>query len=328
MRTSSLNVIYKGKDISKDISKSLISFTYVDNEQGKVDEIELILENKNSLWSTSWYPEKGSIIEAGLKLNNWNKAGETISVKWGKFIIDELTYSSNGTFSIKTVSEKCAGSFFTEKKCRTFENISLKEVCEKIVKENNMQLIFKSSKNIKYTKLYQLYYTDSSFIFIQSDKAGNKCKISNDKVIIYDSSIKNINIKLKPCDVASYEFKSKTFGTYKASEVKYFNSETGEVVIYRAEDDTIKNDSVLIIEEHAETSEEAKNIAESRLKKANEKEITGSISLMGNPEIFTGCEIEVADVGVFSGTYVVEKVTHNINNSQGYTTSFEVYMKR
>lgn len=327
-RISNLNITYKGKDISKDISVSLINFTYTDNEQGKADEIELLLENKKGLWSSSWYPEKGSVIEAGLKLYDWNKMGEIINVKWGRFTIDELTLSSAGTFSMKAISEKCAGAFSTEKKCRTFENISLKEMCEKVASENNMSLVYKLQKNIKYTKLYQLYYTDSSFIFMQADKAGSKCKISNDKIIIYDTSIKNTGIKLSPENVKNYEFKSKTFGTYKAAEVKYFNAESGEVVTYRAEDANIKNDSVLIIDEHAESSEEAKTIAEAELKKANDKEITGSVSLMGNPEIWTGCELEINGIGVFAGNYIVEKVTHSISNSAGYTTSFDCYLKR
>lgn len=110
--------------------------------------------------------------------------------------------------------------------------------------------------------------------------------------------------------------------------MKYFNTETGEVVTYRAEDENIKNDSVLVIEEYAENTEQAKNLAEAELKKANDKEITGSITLMGNPEIFTGGELEIADVGVFAGKYIVEKVTHSISNSQGYTTSFDCYLKR
>lgn len=327
-RISNLNIIYKGKDISKDISASLINFTYTDNEQGKADEIELLLENKKGLWSSSWYPEKCSVIEAGLKLYDWNKMGEIINVKWGRFIIDELTLSSAGTFSMKAISEKCAGAFSTEKKCRTFENITLKDMITKIADENNMQLVYKAQKNTKYTKLYQLYYTDSSFIFMQADKAGSKCKISNDKIIIYDSNIKDTGIKLNPENVKNYEFKSKSFGTYSACEVKYFNTESGEVVTYRAEDTNIKNDSVLIIEEHAESTEEAKRIAESELKKANDKEITGSVSLMGNPEIFTGCELEITGVGVFAGNYIVEKVTHSISNSQGYVTSFECYLQR
>lgn len=328
MRTAEVSVIYNNKDISKDISASLINFTYTDNEQGKADEIELLLENKKGLWSGSWYPEKGSVIEAGLKLYDWNKMGEIINVKWGRFTIDELTLSSAGTFSMKAISEKCAGAFSTEKKCRTFENITLKDMVTKTADENNMQLVYKAKKNTKYTKLYQLYYTDSSFIFNQCEKAGSKCKISDDKIIIYDDSIKSTGIKLSPEKVKNYEFKSKTFGTYKAAEVKYFNAESGEVVTYRAEDTNIKNDSVLIIEEHAESSEDAKMVAESELKKANDKEITGSVSLMGNPEIWTGCELEINGIGVFAGNYIVEKVTHSISNSAGYTTSFECYLKR
>lgn len=327
-RTAALNITYKGKDISKDISASLISFTYTDNEQDKANEIELLLENKKGLWSSSWYPEKGSIIEVGLVLYDWYKLGEVIKVNWGRFTIDELSLASAGTFLIRAISEKCAGAFFTEKRSRTFENVTFKEICERILSENNMSLIFKAKKNIKYKKLYQLSSTDASFLLLQAYKSGTKGKIVDDKLIIYDISIKDTGIKLSPKNVKSYEFKSKTFGTYKAAEVKYFNAETGEVVTYRAEDENIKNDSVLIIEEHAETTEEAKNLAEAELKKANDKEITGSITLMGNPEIFTGGELEIADVGVFSGIYIIEKVTHSISNSQGYVTSFECYLQR
>ena len=49
---------------------------------------------------------------------------------------------------------------------------------------------------------------------------------------------------------------------------------------------------------------------------------------MGNPEIWTGCELEITGVGVFAGNYIVEKVTHSISNSQGYVTSFECYLQR
>lgn len=327
-RSSSLNITYKGKDISKDISTSLLSFTYSDNEHGKADEIELVLENKKGLWVDTYYPEKGSIIEVGLVLYDWYKIGEVITVHWGRFTIDELNLRSTSTFSMKAISEKCVGAFYTEKRCRTFENISLKEMCEKIAAANNLKLIYKAQKNMRYKKCYQLYYTDASFIYMQVDKIGSKSKIANDKIIIYDSSIKDIGIQLYPENMRNYEFNSKTFNTYKACEVRYFNIDTGNVVVYRAEDANIKNDSVLVIDEYAESSEDAKNIAESELKKANNKEITGSISLMGNPEIFTGCEFEIIGVGVFSGKYIVEKVTHSISNSQGYITSLECYLKR
>lgn len=145
-RTAALNITYKGKDISKDISASLVSFTYTDNEQGKANEIELLLENKKGLWSSSHYPEKGSVVEIGLVLYDWYKLGEVINVNWGRFTIDELSLASAGTFLMKAISEKCAGAFFVEKRYRTFENISFKEMCEKIASENNMSLIYKLQK--------------------------------------------------------------------------------------------------------------------------------------------------------------------------------------
>lgn len=329
MRASRLIVKYKNKDISDDISKSLLSCSYNDNENGKSDDIEIVLENRQNLWNTKNYPEKGSKISCGLELLNWSKYNDTINVEWGSFIIDELIFSSNGTFTIKAVSESCSGSFMTEKKFRNWESITLKQVCETLAKENNLQLIWKPKNNYKHKMLYQIGKTDAEFIMEQCNRSiGFKTKVTNDKIIIYEDSITETGLKISCKNMAAYSFKAKTFGTYSKAVVKYYNAETGEVIEYQAVDETIKNNNVLIIEEEAKTSEDASRIAKSRLMNANSKEITADISIMGNPSLWSGYELTICDAGVYDGKYVIDKVTHTISGSSGYVTNFTCYMRR
>lgn len=329
-RCCEIDIKYNDAEISKNISKSIIDITYTDNEQGKADDLEIVVENRDNRWNTKFFPKKGSKIEVSLKLYNWYKAGEIINVRWGNFTIDELTYSSDATFKISCIAEKCAGSFVTEKKWRTWENIRLKDMCDTLAKENNMRLVYKPANNYKHKMLYQIGVTDSDFILAQCNREiGFKVKIADDKIVIFEDSIGDSGVKLSFKDLSSYMFNSKTFGVYKACEVKYFDAESGEVITYRKEDDAIKNnDSVLVVEQEALSSEEAKKIAAAKLIEANNKEITASISLMGNPNIWTGYEVELSDFGVFSGKYVIDKVTHTISGSQGYITNFDCYLKR
>lgn len=328
-RMSKLVVKYNGNDISKNISKSLINFTYIDDEQGKADSIDILLENKNGYWTTDNYPEPGATIEVDLNLFDWVNLGDKLKVHWGRFKIDELVASSDGTFSIKAISENAAGSFTKEKQFKTWENISLREVLEEIAKNNNMKLIWKPGVGTVFERIYQIEQTDSDFIVEKCGlSAGFKIKVTNDKIIIYEDTIGESGLNLYARDISSFEFSSKTFNCYSAAELKYFNSETGELVTFREEDPEIKNKKVLILNQDVKNSEEAKTIVKSRLKNANSKAITASISMIGNPSVFSGYTVNLKKFGVFSGTYIIDKVTHKIDNQSGYRVNFEASLKR
>ena len=53
-RHSDADITFQGVDISKDISPYLLSVTYVDNEDGETDDLQIKLQDKPEIWLKSW----------------------------------------------------------------------------------------------------------------------------------------------------------------------------------------------------------------------------------------------------------------------------------
>ena len=74
-----------------------------------------------------------------------------------------------------------------------------------------------------------------------------------------------------------------------------------------------------------ESEDDAKRLAVSELKRANNGFIEGTLECIGNPDLRPGMNIEIAKVGKrwFSGMYYIKGSKHSIGDS-GYTTTLDV----
>ena len=52
-----LVIKYADKDITKDLSGSILSLTYTSNASGEADSIELSVEDRDGKWQSVWYPQ-------------------------------------------------------------------------------------------------------------------------------------------------------------------------------------------------------------------------------------------------------------------------------
>ena len=75
-----------------------------------------------------------------------------------------------------------------------------------------------------------------------------------------------------------------------------------------------------------DTLGDAKKIAREKIRKANKKEITGSITLMGDLRFVGGSNVKISGFVAFDGEYVIEKATHSISSS--YTTKLDLSMSK
>jgi phage protein D len=71
-RKISIELTYEGKNISKNLSEDLVSFSYKDNLDS-FDEISVTVFDKNDKWLKEWVSKKGDIVSAKLILNENNK---------------------------------------------------------------------------------------------------------------------------------------------------------------------------------------------------------------------------------------------------------------
>lgn len=128
-KTGVVKITYNGIDITNDISVHIERFTYIDHVKGKVDEIEIVLNNSSGLFTSSWAATKGDTIFASID-----------DIECGKFTIDEI--SSEGPPDI--VTWKCISldnkAKQRSKKSQGFEQITLLDLAKKIASNNNLEL--------------------------------------------------------------------------------------------------------------------------------------------------------------------------------------------
>ncbi len=56
--TPLFSLIYQGVDISSELGPETTSITYTDNHHGKVDEIDVTVQDKDGRWKGSWKPKR------------------------------------------------------------------------------------------------------------------------------------------------------------------------------------------------------------------------------------------------------------------------------
>ncbi len=122
-----------------------------------------------------------------------------------------------------------------------------------------------------------------------------------------------------------WSFSSKAAGVYKAARVQYHDPVKDETFEAEEEDDSVEGSGrTLEINQKADNLEDAQKIAKQKLRKANEGEITASLTLMGDLRFVGASNVKVTGFGAFDGSYAIEKATHTI--SGGYTTKLDLSM--
>ncbi len=129
------SVLYNGKNITEDISKYMLSITYNDKTKGESDEVEIELEDVDSLWQNSWYPEKGASLTVTIQ-----------DLKCGVFEIDEIEIKGPpSTVMIRGMATGIKNSLRT-KKSDAHENKTIRQIALKVAQNNGLTLIDSSLK--------------------------------------------------------------------------------------------------------------------------------------------------------------------------------------
>ena len=87
-------VLYNKTDISADLATFLKQLNYTDNLSGEADTLDLMLEDRAGLWQSTWFPDKGAMLDVTVNTLNWGALyGGAASLRLGQFEVDELTSS-------------------------------------------------------------------------------------------------------------------------------------------------------------------------------------------------------------------------------------------
>lgn len=336
-RRVTLEVSIDGYDVAGAFAPYLLDFSYKDNASGKSDDLQLTLHNRDGKFTGGWMPKKGMEIAASVICQNWEKQGEDLRLPCGSFKIDEVELSGPpDKITIKGVSASLSQGLRDTRKTRAWENVSLQTVVNQIAAENGLTPVYIGPEH-RFERQDQRNESDISFINRIAGDFGMACKVHNGKLAVYDSE--EAEGKDAVCEIPktggmyspkSYSFKISSSDTgYDNAKVSYTDPKTGKTQTAEAQAAKVppKKDGdpkTLSLNRRVENADQAIKLAQGKLHKANRKEQTANLEIMGNPGIAAGMNVNLAGFGIFSGKWSVKSASHKISGSGGYSTSLEL----
>lgn len=325
-RSSYVRLIYDGKNITRDLAPFLTQFTFTDYSTGHSDDISITLQDRDGLFISSWFPEKGSRIKANIISIDGQNAN---ALPCGDFEIDQIDFSAPpSTLTIKALSVAISKNLRHEKHNKFWENISLQNIASIIASDNGLRLYF-DGNNPQYERKVQAQQSDIEFLQSLCIDAGLNFKVRDFSIIIYDDeknsqrqSVTTINSDDK--NLINWRFSTKGVKIYSSAKVTYHDHIKNKTITGEFSDNTEGNGGCLEIFERVEDEQAARSLAEKKLNNMNLKEVTGSITLKGNVNLMAGNNITVSGFGIFDGNYTIDKAVHSLNS--GYTTALSLVM--
>lgn len=243
----------------------------------------------------------------------------------GLFEIDEVELQTPpDTLTVKAIATGITKSL-RQKNSVAYENKSLKQIANAIAKKHNFSLVGEI-EDIRVERITQNQTRDLKFLKTLAEQYGYIFKITDNQLVFYKTQ-KLIDAKsakiINRSDCSNINFREKTSHYYKAVTVSYHNPKTGKTITATAKNTKCVKGDTLKISQRVENKQQALVKAKAVLAKGNHT-IEGSLNMMGNPYLIAGLNVEIKDVGYFSGKYHITQATHTLDRSNGYSLSLEV----
>lgn len=313
-------ILYNGTDITKDVSNALIQLSYVDNVEGKSDELRLVLDDPFLLWRNEWYPQKGDQLRAIFGYQN-------LEVNAGAFEIDEIEISgAPAKIEIRAIAAGTARPLRT-KTSFAHEDKTLREIAQTVAEKNGLT-VFGNIAPIRIGRATQNRETDLHFLNRLAREYGYFFSVRDTQLTftsLFEADEREAVKSIDVTEISGFSLTDKLVGTYAKAEAAYHNVESKETVKTTATDETQADTAsdTLQIRDKAENRTQADQKAKTALYRANTEGQTGRISLEGNPVLLAGNTVNLTGLGQLTGKYRIESSAHDLT-PDGYTTSLSV----
>lgn len=317
-------LVYKGIDISGELSPHLISCTYTDKVHGEADEIEIKVQDKDGLWRGPWCPDHGDKVSLSIGYE------PALLVPCGDFEIDEpnATLGRGGDeFAFRGVAAPVSQALRTQK-TKGFEQQSLKQLVDKVAKEHGFTVVG-NVPQIMFNRITQRRERDLAFLSRLADSFGAYFSVKGKQLVFAQRSDIHgrdevLTIRANSDDYISADLKRSAHKTYSKAKATYFDGNTKKQIEVEVEDSKVKNGDTLRIDDRVENEGQARARAMAELARENQKKQSGNIEIPGNPYVVAGQIIALdQDFGKWAGRYVVKQSRHQITRG-GYTTNIEI----
>jgi len=318
-------ILVNHKEMTGDFTPYLTSLTFEDNMTGQADKLTIALEDSPptpqhdgpGLWLTTWYPVKGSQIQAWLGY-------EGNMLECGKFEIDDIKIDDDGSGT--RISLTCMASAPTKsvrtKKYASHKAKTLAEIAAAVAATHGLTLKGEIP-DVQFDCAYQMNETDLAFLQRMADTYGAVFTVKGDQLTFHKTesiqAAKQVLVIARK-DVKSFSYSDKM--TTQAVKAAHLDGDKGEVIKTEIKDEDGDTEDAVTIHAPVESKAQQQVRVQMAAGKEKSKEKTATIAMEGNIKLLAGCNIELQGFGVLDGIMHIEKATHTLNSS-GYGVSIE-----
>lgn len=331
MRETKVHVTYNGKKVTEIFTGKIDSATYTDGASGELDDLTLVLEDRDGKWIGSWAPREGDTIQCAIETTDQVKSGVVKKISLGKFYVDEVeVVGPPSLVTIRATSHPAAAEIKQTKRTKVWEKVTLKRIAEDVAKRGGLKLVYDVKFNPSYDRIDQTEQTDTEFLYQQAAREGAGVKVANEKLVLFDEAVYEkkpplLEIDLSAGQVSEYSFRWSSSNTrYVACQVSYTAPKKKKTITatYRAPG-APKDGPVLKLNQQVDSEAEGLRVARNALRDKNKEAGRAQLTVVGDPRLMTGVTVKVLNAGRFSGTYIIDSANHQIDSS-GYTTNLEI----
>lgn len=322
-------LIYRGVDISGDLSPLTTSINYTDHWHGEADEIDVTVHDKDGRWKGSWLPEHGDKMQLFLSDDGFK------FVDCGVFELDEPEANGGRGGDFMTMRGLAVPITKALRTQQTFayENKKLEAVVKETISRAGLSLEGKIDP-LFFKRITQRRETDLEFLTRLAQDTGHYFSIRGTRAIF--TNYKSIDGR-KPTIILHLEDKFRDEGplinytglkfqskeTYSKASVQYSDPDTKKVVKAKKADTRVKTgDELKIRGERVENAANADALAKARLHMKNRKHKVGSFTMQGNMKALAGNTIGIEGFGKYDDTFVIDTGSQAMSRS-GHITNIE-----
>ena len=314
---------YNGVPLWDEISSQVLSLTFTDNIEGEADEIELNVRNDTGQWFDAWRPEHADEVEG-----QFGYVG-SVMVPIGTFFVDKPSAKGGrggDTFSTSGQSAPVNKAIRT-KKTRAFESQKLGDTVRKVAGELGMEVVG-TPPDIRFDRISQRRETDLAFLKRLAEDYGCFFKVAGKKIIFMPRSEVYGRAAIRTIakgqrEIISYTLNYEAAKTASKAKASYYDGNQKKKIEVEVEDKEVKSGDTLRIDDRVENEGQAKALAKSKLQKANLKQWTANFTLVGDPLLLAGQNVQLSGYGKWDRKYSITKARHQLTRS-GLTTAVEM----
>jgi hypothetical protein len=323
-RKPAVKVFWNKNNVTTQIEKYTSKITFHDHEEDASDELELVMDNTSGIWFEDWYPTTGDTLQ--LYVGYQDKLIDT-----GLFEVDEITLNGMpDQITIKAISAGITQALRTRNN-KAFEQQTLKQIAQYFCNKHGFTLVDGSNmlNQIWLDRKTQENKTDLAFLSELAKEYGFMFSIKGVKMVFisyYDMENTTSVAEIDKTQLKDYNITEKTYDTYASAEIRQRNPKKGKLITMNNSYQDWSGNTVkekLVVSGSVSSAPQAEAKVKGGLWNKNKYKQSGTVTLVGEPLLIAGQNIDLTGLGLASGKYHVPSSTHTIDQSS-YVTLLEV----